>query len=142
MPHDFKKFPELTNRQMEIYYFESPHKQIMEDFDAKVVRVIDGDTIKVRWRERDFDFPVRFANTAAPELNEDGGPRSKSWLESQIAGEEILVSINPKNRVEKWGRILGTIMHSGMDINQMSIDTGHAIPFRDAGKLWGNFEWS
>jgi len=47
MAHDFKKFPELTNNQMQIYYFESPHKQITEDFKARVVDVHDGDTIKV-----------------------------------------------------------------------------------------------
>ncbi len=141
MAHNFKDWPELTNNQMAIYYFQSPHKQIMEDFEARVVRVIDGDTIKVRWRERDFDFPVRFASTAAPELNEEGGRESKSWLESQIEGEMVLVGIDVNNRVGKWGRILGTIMHGGMDINRMSIDTGHAIPFRDVGKLWGNFPW-
>ena len=45
MPHDFKLFPELTNSQMQIYYWDSPHKQITKNFMAKVLRVKDGDTI-------------------------------------------------------------------------------------------------
>ena len=48
MAHDFKTFPELTNNKMEIYYFESPHRQILEDFEGEVVKVTDGDTIHVK----------------------------------------------------------------------------------------------
>jgi len=75
MAHDFKRFPELTNRQMNLYYFESPHKQITQDFVAKVVKVTDGDTIRVKWEDRDFDFPIRFIDIAAPELDEIGGAK-------------------------------------------------------------------
>ena len=63
MAHDFKLFPELTNRQMQEYYFQSPHKQITENFAAKVVKVTDGDTIRVEVDFRDFDFPIRIAET-------------------------------------------------------------------------------
>ena len=73
MAHDFVKFPELTNSQMDLYYFESPHKQLSEDFQAEVVKVHDGDTITLRCAERSFDFPLRIINIAAPELNQDGG---------------------------------------------------------------------
>ena len=79
-PHDFKRFPELTNAQMGLYYFESPHKQIFSNFVANVVGVHDGDTIRVLWRERDFTFPVRFMNIAAPELGERGGEDSQRRL--------------------------------------------------------------
>ena len=88
MVHDFKKFPELTNSQMIFYYFDSPHRQIMEDFSARVVRVIDGDTIRVTTSDRDFDFPVRFANIDAPEIDTREGVESKKWLEDWILKEE------------------------------------------------------
>jgi hypothetical protein len=58
MAHDFKKFPELTDGQMLFYYNDSPHKQITQNFSAKCVRVIDGDTISVRVDFRDFEFPM------------------------------------------------------------------------------------
>tara|TARA_Y100000310_G_C20556298_1_gene750691 strand:- start:369 stop:824 length:456 start_codon:yes stop_codon:yes gene_type:complete len=129
LEHDFKNYPELTNRQMDLFYLESPHKQIGEDFWAKVVKVIDGDTIRVTMDERDFDFPVRFLGTAAPEKNESGGIESLKWLSNQILGEEVLIQIDKKERVGKWGRLLGTIIHKGMNINEESIRNGMAIPF-------------
>lgn len=129
MAHDFKLFPELTNRQMALYYFDSPHTQIGDNFEARVVKVTDGDTIRVEWKERDFDFPIRLSNIAAPELNEEGGEKSRSWLENQIMGEDIMVIINKQNRVEKWGRLLGEIMHMGININEASKANGHALQF-------------
>lgn len=127
--HDFKAFPELTNRQMEIFYFESPHKQITEDFQGEVVKVTDGDTIHVKWSERRKPVVVRFIDTAAPELDERGGKESKNWLEEQIMGEEVNILIKRKLRVGKWGRIIGRIIHMGVDINRASIDAGHAVPW-------------
>lgn len=129
MSHDFKLFPELTNDQLDMYYFESPHKQITSDFVAKVTKVHDGDTIRVKWKERDFDFPVRLLDIDAPEMNQLGGERSQSWLESMILDKEVDIIINPKHRVEKWGRLLGKVMFFGMDINELSITEGMSVPF-------------
>ena len=130
MAHDFKRFPELANSQMDLYYLESPHKQILYDFRGVVVKVVDGDTIRVKCEFRDFDFPIRFLDTNAPEMNE-GGEKAKSWLESQILNEEVDIIINPDQRVGKWGRLLGTIYHRGLNINQLSIDLGMATSFED-----------
>lgn len=128
MPHDFERFPELTNSQLEFYYWDSPHKQITEDFRCKVIRVIDGDTISVRWDERNFDFPVRFLNTDSLELGE-GGEISRSWLERRVLNEEVEILIDPFNRVGRWGRILGEVIHNGMSVNEESVMLGYAVPF-------------
>lgn len=117
LEHDFKKHPELWTSQFSRFYHKSPHKQITRDFRATVVKVTDGDTIRVETSFRDFDFSVRFANTYAPELGE-GGERAREHLEGRILGEDITVKIDPENRVGKWGRIIGTIIHRGLDINQ------------------------
>ena len=129
--HDFKAFPELTNNQIQFYYWDSPHKQILEDFRAKVARVIDGDTIRVLWNERDFDFPVRLLNIAAAEINEPGGVRSRERLKSLIDNEEIDITIDINNRVGRWGRLLGTIYHSGLNINEQMIREGFAVAWQD-----------
>lgn len=126
MAHDFKRFPELTNSQMQFYYWDSPHKQITEDFTATVTKVIDGDTVRVEWSERDFDFPIRISNLAAPELNEQGGREAQSWLESEVLGEEVFVILSP-GRVEKWGRILADIIGKGFSMSEMSKITGHGV---------------
>jgi endonuclease YncB( thermonuclease family) len=131
LAHDFKNFPELTNNQMAIYYFDSPHKQITEDFRAKVVKVSDGDTIKVITDFRDFAFKVRLAKIAAPELNEEGGRESQQWLEKMIMGKDVDILIDPYNRVGKWGRIIGEILSGGFNVNEMAIIEGKAVDFEN-----------
>ena len=126
LEHDFKRFPELTLSQAQTLYFESPHRQIFENFTAKVTKVKDGDTINVRWSERDFDFAIRLADIAAPELNEEGGHEAQSWLETRLLGQEVDIIIDPNKKVEKWGRLLGTIMHHGLDVAQEEIMMGLA----------------
>jgi endonuclease YncB( thermonuclease family) len=128
--HDFKRFPELTNRQMQLYYFDSPHKQIGEDFLAKVVKVTDGDTIRVLWTEREFDFPIRIANLAAPEIDEEGGRDSQSFLEKEILGKEVEIVLT-KTRVEKWGRLLAYVINKGMNMNELQINNGHAVSWNE-----------
>jgi len=141
MVHDFKRFPELTNSQMEIYYFDSPHKQITEDFTARVVGVHDGDTIRVEWRERDFTFPIRFANTAAPELNEEGGKQAQQWLEQRLLGKEVEVVLS-KQRVEKWGRLLAFVHQGGQDVGDEETNLGLTKTWaqRDEGKIKNAFK--
>ena len=128
--HDFKNFPELTNNQMQFYYFDSPHKQLIEDFVAKVIRVKDGDTIQVTMDERDFDFPIRLAKIAAPELDEVGGSRSQKFLEREILGEYVEVVLT-RQRVEKWGRLLAEVVHIGRNLGDISLELGYSIKFED-----------
>ena len=130
MAHDFVKFPELTNTQAETEYWNSPHKQIFEDFTATVTKVKDGDTLQVQWNERDFEFPVRLLAIDTKELSE-GGSEAKEWLSGQILEEEVLIQINKKNRVGKYGRILGRIIHKGIDMNEALIRQGLATTFGD-----------
>ena len=133
--HDFKRFPELTNAQMGFYYLDSPHKQIGEDFFATVVKVTDGDTIRVKTDFRDFDFPIRFSNIHAAELDEGGGPESQSWLEGQILNEEVEIRVNPNNRVEKWGRLLGQVIHRGFDMGELSIQNDKSTDLKEEKKI-------
>ena len=135
MVHDFNNFPELTNSQMDLYYWKSPHKQITEDFTAVVVKVHDGDTVTLRWNQRDFDFPIRFAQTNAPELSEPKGREVQQWLENILLNQIVDIQINPQNRVDKWGRLLGTVIHNGIDMSQMSMDLGMATPFASRNEM-------
>lgn len=127
MAHDFKRFPELTNNQMNLYYFDSPHQQIAEDFDARVLKVIDGDTIRVTVSWRNFDFPIRMSNLLAPELNENGGVRSRNHLRNLIEGKLVEIIINKNNRVGKYGRLLGEVRERGFDIGTEMINDGFAV---------------
>jgi len=134
--HDFKTFPELTNAQMEVYYFASPHKQMTENFMARVVKVVDGDTIRVTCDARDFDFPIRFLEINAPEMSE-GGRKAKEWLSALILNAEVEILMNAKNRVDKYGRLLGSCFFGGLNIGEMMMSLGLATSFegRNEGKL-------
>ena len=112
---------------MGFYYFDSPHQQIAEDFDARVVKVVDGDTVRLEVGWRDFNFPLRISNLLAPELNEKGGIKSRARLRSLIEGKLVEVIINKANRVGKWGRLLGEIRERGFDIGTQMVEEGFAV---------------
>jgi endonuclease YncB( thermonuclease family) len=128
MDHNYKDYPELSNSQIEEFGFESPHPQIIEDFIAEVVKVHDGDTITLRCDFRDFDFPLRFASIDAPELNA-GGEETRDWLIGQIEKEEVEIKINKKNRVDKYGRLLGEVIAGGLNMGDAEMRLGLAVPF-------------
>ena len=134
--HDYIKFPELTNKQINEIGFTSPHVQITEDFTAEVVRVHDGDTITLRTDFRDFDFPLRFLDIDAPEMNE-GGEEARDWLDGQIHGEEVEIKINRNNRVGKYGRLLGKVISRGIDMGEAQLRLGISKPFgkKNEGKI-------
>lgn len=132
--HDFKTQPELMNSQMQLYYFQSPHKQITESFWAHVEKVHDGDTITVSCDFRNFNFPIRFAGMDAPELSTgDPGKESKYWLKDKIENEDVFIEINPRNRVGKFGRLIGNIIFNGMSINEQSMRERQSTSFRMKG---------
>lgn len=135
MAHDFVNFPELTNRELQEHVV-SPHPQITADIFVDVVKVIDGDTIRVRWEKRDFDFPVRFLGTNSPEMNE-GGEEAREYLKGVIEDEEVMLKIDKRQRVGKYGRLLAKIISLGMDVGDMMIRLGYATTFenRDEGKI-------
>jgi endonuclease YncB( thermonuclease family) len=127
--HDFKNFPELTNSQMNELYFKSPHKQITQDFRATITKVHDGDTVTMTWNERDFPFQLRLRDIDAPELNNQGGHAARDHLQNLIEGKEVDILIDPENRVEKWGRLLGDILIGGVQISEEMTRFSHAVPF-------------
>ena len=124
---DFKKFPELSNRQIEEHVV-SPHPQITEDIMVDVIKVIDGDTIRVRWEKRDFDFPVRFLGIDAKELSE-GGHEARDYLKGVIEGEEVELKIDKNQRVGKFGRLLAKVISMGMDMGDAMMRLGLVTSF-------------
>ena len=134
--HNYKDFPELTNTQLETLGFTSPHQQITEDFRATVVKVHDGDTVTLKTDFRDFTFPLRLLDIDAPEMSE-GGKEAREWLKGRILGEVVQILINVRNRVEKYGRLLGRVIHGGMDTGDEMLRMGLVTTFeaRREGEL-------
>lgn len=135
--HDYKTYPELWNSELSTMSHFSPHQQITEDFEAVVERVVDGDTIMLRCSFRNFAFKLRLTDLDAPEMSEDGGKAAKDWLRDRIEGKEIKVLIDKYNRVDKYGRLLGQVIHGGSDVAQEEIYLGLSVPYsrRNEGKI-------
>ncbi len=134
---NWEKRPELRNSELALHYFESPHKQIFNDFEAKVEKVVDGDTIEVSCDFRDFNFKIRSLGIDAPELNEPGGKEAKEFLKERIEGEEVKILIDKDNRVGKWGRLMGKIQSDGEILEETLLRIGMATTFenRNEGEI-------
>jgi micrococcal nuclease len=87
-------------------------------YRAKVVRVIDGDTIVVDvdlgWKTWQLAQSVRLFGINAPEMNTHQGPGAADFLEGLVrkygeahAGDYWLVLESRKDKLDKYGRWLG-----------------------------------
>jgi endonuclease YncB( thermonuclease family) len=128
LEHDYKRYPELTNAELEMFELTSPHVQIKNDFEAVVVKVHDGDTVRLRTTFRDFDFPLRLLDIDAPELSE-GGEEVRDWLKARVLNEKVEIRINKFNRVGKYGRLLGKLVAKGFDMGETMLQLGMVKPF-------------
>ena len=129
MPRDWKKFPELWNNELDLIW-ESPHYQILEDWEGKCVKVIDGDTIRVTHPRRDFETVVRLFGINAPELSEGGGD-VRDWLKEKIEGKRVRLNI-AEERVGRWGRILANVEWSGLDLGEWMLNGGMVTTFEES----------
>ena len=120
---------EFSNRQLADWGFLSPHQQIAGDFGALVVKVHDADTVTVKADFRSFTFPIRIANIDAPELNEPDGEEAATWLRSRLLGKEVVVKVNNKNRVGKYGRLIGEIYQGGFNVGEEMLMSGLVAKF-------------
>lgn len=91
------------------------------NYEAKVVRVIDGDTIEIL--EGQNKKRVRFYGIDAPELKQAYGEQSKKFLNSLINDKNVEIIQKDK---DKYGRILAIVKLEGRDINQIMVKSGFA----------------
>lgn len=122
-----RKVREFTEEQRE-------ELNIMTEFESKVYKVHDGDTITIKIPDFPFLTPMRFEGTNAPELSEIGGKQSRDYLRETIEGKTIDIILG-KKKEEKWGRLLGRAMFDGAFMDEEMILLGFSTPFdrRDDG---------
>ena len=103
----------------------------MYTYEAKVVRVVDGDTIDL---DIDLGFHIRITKRIrlsfinAPEMNTDLGKRSKDFLLKSIPQESNVIIKTQLDKTDKYGRVLGEIFAPDQisSINKLMIDGGFA----------------
>ncbi|EFA5399590.1 thermonuclease family protein [Escherichia coli] len=99
-------------------------------FEAKVVKIIDGDTITAL-DNQNTSIKIRLYGIDAPESKQAFGQKSKQALSSAIAAQNITVV---DHGPDIYGRTLGTIWLDGYDINASMVDSGYAWVYRFDGK--------
>jgi micrococcal nuclease len=96
----------------------------MFEYQAKILRVIDGDTVEA---EVDLGFNIkmnmklRLAGINAPEMTTPEGKESKVALVTMIEGKTVTV-LSQKDKQEKYGRYLATILCDRISINEWLVE--------------------
>lgn len=101
-------------------------------FKAKVVRVVDGDTVIMLVDQglRLFqELSLRMEGINAPERNAAGGTAATEHLRSLLpVGKQCVIETH-KNPTDKYGRWLATIYVEGQNVNLVMVEDGHAVPY-------------
>ncbi len=111
-----------------------------QEFDAKVVKIYDGDTIHVvfSFKGEITRWKIRMEGYDSPEM------RSKCADEKKAAqrAKQALVDKIGKNKVklvcgkfDKYGRLLGTIFLDDENINTWMISQGYGYPYEGGTKM-------
>lgn len=110
---------------------------ILFAFDAKVVKIIDGDTIKILTSERE-QIKVRLYGIDAPEKKQPYGTAAKRYLSDLIAGKTVQIEECGKDR---YKRVLGIAYLDGKDVNEILVLNGYAWAFTKYSKIYESQEW-
>jgi endonuclease YncB( thermonuclease family) len=93
---------------------------------GRVVGVSDGDTITVLDANKQ-QHRIRFKGIDAPESKQAFGNVSKAALSDLVYRKQVTVMWTEKDR---YGRVLGTVMLDGTDINLRMISQGNAWHYK------------
>tara|TARA_B100000767_G_scaffold242708_1_gene239902 strand:+ start:1634 stop:2152 length:519 start_codon:yes stop_codon:yes gene_type:complete len=106
---------------------------VKADFTAKVLRVVDGDTIYVENRSGK-KFKVRLSGIDAPEKKQPYGLASSYKLNEILINKWILLKSKPKNgnpySIDRYNRVLAKVILDGKDVNLFQVSSGYAWHFK------------
>ena len=88
---------------------------------GKVVKVSDGDSFYLKSGKT--VYRIRMYGIDAPELHQEHGEESKTYLENIILGKNIDVKVMDE---DKYGRKIGKIFYKNKDVNLQMLESGHA----------------
>ena len=98
-------------------------------FYAKVIRVVDGDTIDV---EIDHGCRIkstqrlRFADINTPE--DTAGKPATNYVIQAVAGAKLVIRTYKSDAFDRW---LTRVWVNGVDLNATLVNLGFAVPFRE-----------
>ena len=113
-------------------------KVVMYEYNAKLIRVIDGDTVDAMidlgfsvWVEK----RIRLHGIDAPETRTRDLEEKKRGIETKEKLQELLeanrnVFIVRSHGVGKYGRCLGTLLIDGVNLNEKLLSEGYAKEYK------------
>jgi len=119
---------------LSIALFLTVISQVHADFNGKVIKVIDGDTVDILTPKKQ-KIRVRLLDIDAPESQQAYGNASKKYLASLIAGKSVFIKENKK---DIYQRTLGTIYLEQININAKMVENGFAWAYRYKGVVNNN----
>ncbi len=91
------------------------------EINGKVIKVTDGDTITIM--EDNYNKQrIRLADIDAPEKGQPYGKKSKQYLASLVAGNQVKAVCREK---DKYGRDVCTVFVNNIDVNADLVASGH-----------------
>lgn len=93
------------------------------DLAGRVVRVIDGDTVVLLDAENE-QHKIRLSGIDAPESGQAYRKRAKEHLINLAAQKQIRVL---SDKTDRYRRIVGKLIHDGVDLNLAMIADGFAL---------------
>ena len=108
-------------------------------YKATCIRVVDGDTVDLsvdlgfnihmahRFRLRGIDTPEIFG-VSKESAEFERGQASKVRMQELLMGKDLELKTE-KDRTDKYGRYLTTIMVDGVDVGQTLLDEGLASQY-------------
>ncbi len=120
------------------YHFSKvsdPNERLLYTYEAKIERIIDGDTLKVRF-DQGFDFErtetLRLRGIDCPEIDTAAGLAAKDFVQLQI--KQAVSVVVRSSYDDKYGRYLADVFilsenNSDKEIflNNLLLETGHAV---------------
>jgi endonuclease YncB( thermonuclease family) len=95
-----------------------------------VIAISDGDTITLLTEDKQ-QLKIRLAGIDTPEKKQAFGTKARDHLASRIFKHDVEVDLRKK---DQYGRYIGVIYISGVDINQSMIQDGYAWFYKHYAK--------
>jgi endonuclease YncB( thermonuclease family) len=106
---------------------------VRADFTAKVLQVVDGDTVYVV-NKAGKKFKVRLTGIDAPEKNQPYGLASSYKLSELLLNKLVLLKSKSMNgkpySVDRYKRVLAKVIFDGKDVNLSQVLSGYAWHFK------------
>ncbi|PKH52215.1 hypothetical protein CXF68_16615 [Tenacibaculum sp. Bg11-29] len=104
--------------------------KLPENFCAKVIGVIDGDTIEVLYENKPIH--IRLAHIDCPEKKQPFGKKTKRFVSNEIFGKKVKIIHSGKWH---WNRLIAEVYYDGnKNLNKELISNGLAMHFKKYSK--------